>query len=89
MNLHPNLTFLFDLDPQIGLQRSLQKLQKKNLDESRFEKEHIEFHTRVRNGFLTIAKFNPARIVTINADRKPEEIHREVVENLQKHLDKV
>jgi dTMP kinase len=84
INLHPDLTFLFDLPPEIGLQRSLQKLKKQNLDESRFEKESIEFHTKVRNGFLTIAKFNPERFVVLDAKRNPDEIQDDVVSALKK-----
>jgi dTMP kinase len=87
MNTDPDVTLLFDLDPQIGLQRSLQKLQKKNLDESRFEKEDIEFHTRVRDGFLTLAKFNPNRIIVVDARGKPEEIHNLVIRHLEKQLE--
>jgi dTMP kinase len=84
MNLQPDLTFLFDLPPEIGLQRSLQKLKSQNLDESRFEKESLEFHTKVRDGFLTIARFNPERFVVLDAKRNQDEIHKDVVSALKK-----
>jgi dTMP kinase len=84
MNIEPDLTILLDLDPQVGLQRSIQKLKKANLDESRFEKETLEFHTRVREGFLTIARFNPHRVTVLDARGKPEEIHEDVVRELTK-----
>jgi dTMP kinase len=87
MNLEPDMTFLLDVDPKIGLQRSLQKLKKENLDEFRFEKEDIAFHERVREGFLSIARFNRQRFVVLDATRKSEEIHRDVIRTLRKQLD--
>jgi len=45
--LEPNLTILLDLDPEIGLARQL--------DRNRMEGESLEFHRRVREGYLTEA----------------------------------
>lgn len=87
LNLEPDVTILLDLAPQIGLQRSLQKLKKQNLDESRFEKESIDFHSRVREGFLALARFHRHRIVVIDAERNPDEVHKEVIRALKKQLD--
>jgi dTMP kinase len=83
----PDLTLLFDLDPKIGVQRSLKKLQKHSLDESRFEKEELEFHSRVREGFLTIAKFNAQRFVVLDGNRESKDIHQDVVRALEKKLE--
>ncbi len=78
----PDLTILLDLDPEIGLQRSLEKLRARGLDESRFEKEALEFHVRVREGFLALAKLDPNRFRIIDASRSVEEIYKKVVEIL-------
>jgi dTMP kinase len=80
--LVPDLTILFDLDPQIGLQRSLEKLRARGLDESRFEKEALEFHIRVREGFLELAKQDPKRFRIIDGSQSTESIHHEVAEIL-------
>jgi dTMP kinase len=80
--LIPDLTILLDLDPQIGLQRSLEKLRARGLDESRFEKEALEFHVRVREGFLKLAELDPKRFKVINASQSTEKIHRQIVEIL-------
>jgi dTMP kinase len=80
--LVPDLTILFDLDPEIGLQRSLEKLRARGLDESRFEKEALEFHIRVREGFLALAKLDPKRFRIIDASLPAEKIHSKVVEIL-------
>jgi dTMP kinase len=78
--LVPDLTILLDLDPQVGLQRSLEKLRARGLDESRFEKESLEFHIRVREGFLTLAKVDPKRFRILDASQSVEKIHRQVTE---------
>src|SRR5262245_2489623 len=65
--LDPDLTILLDLDPQIGLQRSLEKLRAQNLDESRFEQESLEFHVLVREGFLELSKLHPERYFVVDA----------------------
>ncbi|MCI0445750.1 dTMP kinase, partial [bacterium] len=67
---------------EIGLQRSLEKLRARGLDESRFEKEALEFHVRVREGFLALAKLDPNRFRIIDASRSVEEIYKKVVEIL-------
>jgi dTMP kinase len=84
--LDPDLTLLFDIDPEIGIQRSMQKLHNANLDESRFEKEVIAFHHDVRQGFLAIAKSNPQRVVVLNANDSVSAVHEQVVRIIQTRL---
>ena len=67
----PDLTFLIDLDPKIALQRT-----KTDLD--RLEKEDSEFHQRVRNGYLEIARSNPDRFVVIDGTQSIEAIQDEI-----------
>ncbi len=64
--LVPDLTLLFDLDPEEGLRR----LQSKD----RLDAEPIEVHRRVREGFLREAAREPARWVVLDASRPPEEV---------------
>ncbi|MDP2755025.1 MAG: dTMP kinase, partial [Nitrospirota bacterium] len=45
----------------------------------RLELEDIEFHKRVRSGYLEIASKEPERIKLINASEGIEEIHRKIV----------
>jgi len=77
-DLKPYLTFLLDLDVEEGLSRN-RNAQK----EDRFELETIEFHNRVRNGFLQIAKAEPERIKIIDASRSTEDISREIVQIME------
>lgn len=73
--LKPDLTLLFDISAETGLRRRLT-----NHDEwNRMDDYALQFHERVRNGYLEMAAKDPARWVVINADRPKEIIHQEVV----------
>ena len=62
----PDLTLVFDLDPQIGLARA--KSRGSDI-EDRYERKGLGFHQRLREGFLTIAKEDPKRCTIIDASR--------------------
>lgn len=70
-NLQPKRTFLLDLDPEIGLAR----LQSKD----RMDSEPIEFHRRVRNGFLKLAGEEPERWQIVDAAMDKESIAASIV----------
>lgn len=77
--LRPDLTLLLDLDVAAGLAR----LGGRALDP--FEALGLDFHERVRKGYLELAAREPDRFVVIDAARRPEEIQaviREAVERL-------
>jgi dTMP kinase len=67
--LMPDITLLMDLPPETGLNRA-----KGDAQGDRIEKESIDFHTRVREGFLLLAENHPERIHTIDALKSVEEI---------------
>jgi dTMP kinase len=70
----PDLTVLFDLEPAIGLARRAAAGGKTN----RIDREPLEFHARVREGFLALARSEPQRIVVIDASQPPDEVERKV-----------
>jgi dTMP kinase len=70
---------LLDLDVEEGLRRN-RNAQKMD----RFELETIEFHNRVRKGFLQIARHEPERINVIDASRSAEEVSREIIKIVDK-----
>lgn len=80
MLLKPDLTLLFDLPVEIGLQRANKR--NDNLKESssidRFEKENMDFHRRIREGYLNILKNDPDRFRLIDANRDVETIQKDV-----------
>lgn len=73
-NCMPDLTIYIDLDPNIGLSRIKQNRRELN----RLDMEKIQFHQKVREGYLIVAEMFPERIVTIDGDRTVEEILDEV-----------
>ncbi|MEY3219616.1 MAG: hypothetical protein RIT27_973 [Pseudomonadota bacterium] len=77
----PNLTFLFDLSPEIGLQRAQKRGQL-----NRFEKETLAFHQRIRNGYLQRANENPLRFQIIDANESFEQIQQTLKKRLSLHL---
>src|SRR3989338_6427760 len=84
----PVLTILLDLDVKTGLGRAKERNTKVIGQESedRFEEETLEFHQRVRDGFLKIASEAPERVKIIDADKGIEEIHREIVRIAEEQL---
>jgi dTMP kinase len=67
----PNHTIIFDLDPAIGLARSAQRSKD---HEQRFERKGLAFHTKLRNGFLEIARNEPTRCHVIEASQSEDEV---------------
>lgn len=82
-SLRPDLTILLDLDPKEGLKRN-ERLNKKD----RLELEDLEFHERVRRGYLEIASKEPDRIKVINASESIEVVHSEVKNIVKEFLRK-
>ena len=65
--IKPDLTFLLDCPSDMGLKRALERdQQKRSSQEDRFEREKIQFHLRVRKGYLALAKREPRRIKVID-----------------------
>lgn len=73
-DLQPDLTLLLDCEPQQGLARSIARLEQQDSKEGRFEKEALDFHRRVRSGYLKIAKQEPNRVVVIDANKSVGEV---------------
>ncbi|NOZ67889.1 MAG: dTMP kinase [Deferribacteres bacterium] len=71
--IKPFLTFLLDIDVEEGLRRNRHARK-----EDRFELEAVEFHNRVRRGFLEIAGREPERVKVIDASRSAGEVGMEI-----------
>jgi len=82
--IRPDVTFLLDCPSDVGLKRAIQRNRTlKQEREDRFEREEIEFHRRVRKGYLAIARKEPRRVKVIDT-RQGEE---KVFEKIQKIVD--
>jgi len=73
----PNLTLLLDLTPEAGFGRTRVRTETAGKHD-RFEEEDLAFHRRVREAFHAIARREPERVRTIDADRPAELIHEEI-----------
>jgi len=75
----PDLTLIFDLPVDIGLQRAMSRPEmKKSAAEDRYERMDRAFHERLRQGFLDIARNEPGRCRVIDATRTVDAIHADV-----------
>lgn len=76
----PDLTILLDLEPEVGLKRALTRNLKDNkaATEGRFEAESLEFHTRIREGYLTWAALNRPRFAVVDGSGTPEEVFAQI-----------
>jgi dTMP kinase len=71
--LVPNLTILLDLDVEVGLGRK-----KKGDEWNRLDAYTIEFHRRVRAGYLKMAETEPGRWVVVNAEQPWEPVQQDL-----------
>jgi len=78
----PNLTILMDLSAEESIARSL-KREGSRRNEDRIESETSDFHRLVRQGFLTIAELEPARVKVVSAVPPKAEVHAHIVELVQ------
>ncbi|MFJ9040931.1 dTMP kinase [Streptomyces sp. NPDC102406] len=65
--LVPHLTVLLDVDPETARERFTEA-------PDRLESEPVEFHARVRSGFLTLAAGDPGRYLVVDAGQEPEAV---------------
>lgn len=75
--IKPDLTIVFDIDIQTSLARV-------GNEKDRMESAGIDFFNRVRNGYLEIAEKEPERVKIINASDTIDNIHKKVVELVEK-----
>jgi dTMP kinase len=91
-NLQPDLTLLLDSNPAASLVRARRRNQRasksanRSHDENRFEQETRAFFVRVREGYLAIARRDPARVVTVDAQGTPRQTHQRILEAVQTKL---
>ncbi|MGV8146004.1 MAG: dTMP kinase [Alkaliphilus sp.] len=79
--LEPNLTILFDIKPEISLKRINAR---KNGD--RLEREKLNFHQEVYNGYRDLEKMYPDRIKSVDANRSVKQIRKDIELIIEKLL---
>lgn len=88
----PDLTILIDCPVEIGLERAVARIEAgsaadiNHLREERFERESIDFHQRVRSGYLKLAEGSPERFIIIDGTGTPAEISSRILEAVSSRL---
>ncbi len=76
----PHLIVLLDLP----VEEALARIRKRPLD--RMEKEALEFHRRVREGFLAQVREDPGLFLVIDGTKRPQEVFRDVLEGIVRRI---
>ena len=82
-NTWPDLTLLFDIKPEIGLARINSNA---NREVNRLDLEKIDFHNKVRESFLALAKRFPDRYVIIDASQDRDTVAKNTLEAILARL---
>ncbi len=77
----PDLTLVFDLDPRIGLERAAARG-----GDDRFERKGLDFHNRLRDGYLAIAEKFPRRCRIVDASGTIDETAASVWRVVAAHI---
>ena len=70
----PDITFLIDLDPNIGLTRALER----SNTEARFEEFGLEMQIKLREGFLNLANEFPKRFMVVDGNGSEAEVSQTI-----------
>lgn len=84
-DIKPDITILMDIDPELGLSRSVRS----ENDETRFENKGLDFHQQVRAAYLSLAKAEPKRFLVIDGSRNEKQIHDDITAKLMPLLAKI
>jgi dTMP kinase len=84
-DLAPDLTLILDVPVDVGHERV--KLRRGDAAPDRFEAENVEFHEKLREAFLTIARSEPERCAVIDAGGAKEDVARQIWEAVNTRLD--
>ena len=82
-NTWPDLTLLFDIKPEVGLARINANSQR---EVNRLDLEKLDFHNKVRESFLALARKYPERFVIIDAGQSREEVAKATMEAILSRL---
>lgn len=82
-NTWPDLTLLFDIEPEIGLSRINKN---SNREVNRLDLEKLEFHHKVRNAFLELAQKYSDRFVIIDASQDKETVSKATLDAILSRL---
>jgi dTMP kinase len=74
----PDLTIVLDLAPRLSLERAQGRQSWRKSKQQRFELQGMDFHKRVREGYLAIARKEPRRVKVVRANGPVAEVQAEI-----------
>jgi len=86
---YPDLTFILDTPAEVGLSRATTRRLARAIageDADAYERRDVEFHERLRQGFLDIAKGEPRRCKVIDGTAPPEKVAAEVWAHVERRM---
>ncbi len=85
-SFNPDLTIILDIDVERGLKRANDRGAEGEQQEDRYERMEIDFHERVRQGFLDIAKQDSHRCAVVAADQSVDDIQSAIKSTIAERL---
>ncbi|PFO02915.1 dTMP kinase [Bacillus sp. AFS076308] len=82
-DLSPELTIYFDIEPELGMKRINRN---KGREVNRLDLENLDFHHKVREGYLLLLKRFPARMVRIDASGTIDEVYQKTLNIIKARL---
>jgi len=80
-DLKPDITFVLDLEPSVGLRRAWQQVSQGDRTdrETRFENEALSFHQKVRAGYLELARREPDRFIVVDGAQDEDAVKEDIL----------
>ncbi|MGH7916045.1 MAG: dTMP kinase [Candidatus Binataceae bacterium] len=82
----PDFTVVLDCPVETGLERTRARVRGGVRRPDRFEGEEVEFHRKVRAGFLEIARHEPTRVIVIDATQELARVSAEILRQVDARL---
>jgi dTMP kinase len=86
---YPDMTLILDMPAEVGLARATTRRLARAIageDADAYEKRDLEFHERLRQGFLAIAKSEPRRCKVIDGTQPPEKVAAEIWSYVERRM---
>ena len=85
--IRPEMTFLLDCPVEMGLERAIKRNEApSHQGQDRFEREALDFHHKVREGYLDLANQEKERFVIIDASLSEDEVEKEIFDHIDPFL---
>jgi len=87
--IKPDLTFLLDCPEEVGLGRAITRNKTQSQQgQDRFEREKLDFHRAVREGYLELARKNRKRFAVVDAKLTEDEVEKKIFDHIKPFLNK-